>query len=148
MAAANGAPPDASQLICTHYRLNKRAEHRLKLFEGEGDNDGLKPISDVGSVKPNDPEKKRLSEITERLNDLFGAEVSDADQLHFANGVAERIRRDEAVMAQVKSHSPDQVMHGLFPKRVADTVLDAMTDHEKLAMQVLDSPEKAETLPC
>ena len=45
-------------------------------------------------------------------------------------------------MAQVEQHSPEQVMHGLFPKRVTDTVLDAMTDHEKLAMQVLDSPEK------
>ncbi len=33
-------------------------------------------------------------------------------------------------------------MQGLFPKRVTDTVLDAMTDHEKLSMQVLDDPER------
>ena len=134
---------DVSELELTHYRLNKRTEHRLNLGEGKSEYEGLKPISDVGSGKPHDPEKERLSEIIERLNDLFGAEVSDEDQLHFANGVADRIRRDEAVMAQVGNHSPDQVMHGLFPKRVTDTVLDAMTDHEKLAMQVLDSPGKS-----
>lgn len=27
----------------------------------------------------------------------------------------------------------------LFPKRVVDTVLDAMTDHEKLSLEVLDN---------
>jgi len=35
------------------------------------------------------------------------------------------------------------VMHGLFPKRVLDTVLDAMTDHEKLSLEVLDSETKS-----
>ncbi len=133
---------DVSELELTHYRLNKHAEHQLNLGEEGEDYDGLKPISDVGSAKPHDPEKKRLSEIIDQLNELFGAEVSDADKLQFANGIADRIRRDDAVMAQVENHSPDQVMHGLFPKRVTDTVLDAMTDHEKLSMQVLDDPDR------
>jgi type I restriction enzyme R subunit len=44
-------------------------------------------------------------------------------------------------MAQVNSHSSEQVMHGLFPKRVSDMVLDAMTDHEKLSMEVLGDEE-------
>jgi type I restriction enzyme R subunit len=34
------------------------------------------------------------------------------------------------------------VIPGLFPKRVTDAVLDAMTDHEKPSMQVLDDPER------
>lgn len=42
-------------------------------------------------------------------------------------------------MAQVNKHSVDQVMHGLFPKRVLDTVLDARTDHGKLSLEVLDN---------
>ena len=32
-------------------------------------------------------------------------------------------------------------MHGLFPKRVTDTVLDAMTDNEKLSLEVLDNEQ-------
>ncbi|RFA25786.1 restriction endonuclease subunit R [Alkalilimnicola ehrlichii] len=132
---------DVSELALTHYRLAKRAEHRLRLGESDDDH-SLKPITELGSGKPHDPEKKRLSEIIERLNDLFGAEVSDDDKLHFANGVADRIERDDAVMAQVNSHSAEQVMHGLFPKRVIDTVLDAMNDNEKLSMQVLDNEER------
>ncbi|TCT10904.1 type I restriction endonuclease subunit R [Paralcaligenes ureilyticus] len=132
---------DVSELELTHYRLTKRAEQLLKLNEKTGEY-GLKPGSDVGTGKPYDPEKKRLSEIIDALNDLFGAEISDDDQLHFANGVAARISRDEGVMAQVNSHSPEQVMHGVFPKRVEDLVLDAMTDHEKMAMEILGNEGK------
>lgn len=133
---------DVGELQLSHYRLSKRAEQQLRLSEEQGDYT-LKPGSDVGSGKPHDPEKKRLSEIIEALNDIFGAEVSDDDQLQFLSGIAQRISRQEDVMAQVNNHSVDQVMHGLFPKRVLDTVLDAMTDHEKLSLEVLDNETKS-----
>ncbi|MNQ94904.1 hypothetical protein D3C85_1104420 [compost metagenome] len=133
---------DVGELQLSHYRLRKRAEHQLRLNEEHGEYT-LKPGSDVGSGKPHDPEKKRLSEIIEALNDIFGAEVSDDDQLQFLTGIAQRISRQEDVMAQVNNHSVDQVMHGLFPKRVLDTVLDAMTDHEKLSLEVLDNETKS-----
>lgn len=133
---------DVGELQLSHYRLSKRAEHQLRLSEEEGEYT-LKPGSDVGSGKPHDPEKKRLSEIIEALNDIFGAEVSDDDQLQFLTGIAKRISRQEDVMAQINNHSMDQVMHGLFPKRVVDTVLDAMTDHEKLSLEVLDNETKS-----
>lgn len=133
---------DVGELQLSHYRLSKRAEHQLRLNE-EGGELTLKPGSDVGSGKPHDPEKKRLSEIIEALNDIFGAEVSDDDQLQFLTGIAQRISRQGDVMAQVNNHSVDQVMHGLFPKRVLDTVLDAMTDHEKLSLEVLDNETKS-----
>jgi len=133
---------DVGELQLSHYRLSKRAEHVLRLNEETGIYT-VKPGSDVGSGKPHDPEKKRLSEIIEALNDIFGAEVSDNDQLQFLTGIAQRISRQEDVMAQVNNHSVDQVMHGLFPKRVLDTVLDAMTDHEKLSLEVLDNETKS-----
>ncbi|XKF14940.1 DEAD/DEAH box helicase family protein [Halomonas sp. BLK-85] len=133
-------PIDVSELELDSYRLTKRAEQRLSLEEEDGDY-GLQPISEVGSGKPHDPETQRLNEIIERLNDLYGADISDDDKLHFANGIADRIQRDEAVMAQVNNHSEDQIMHGLFPKRVTDAVLDAITDHEKLSMPLLENEE-------
>ena len=42
-------------------------------------------------------------------------------------------------MAQIKNHPPEQVMHGLYPQRVADTVLDVMTDYEKMSLSVLEN---------
>ncbi|UUW71606.1 type I restriction endonuclease subunit R [Pseudomonas oryzihabitans] len=132
---------DLGELELTHYRLSKRAEQMLQLSADNGEYK-LQPASEVGSGKPHDPEKKRLSEIVKALNDIFGAEVSDDDQLHFLTGIAKRISRQEDVMAQVNNHSTEQVMHGLFPKRVLDTVLDSITDHEKLSLEVLDSEKK------
>jgi type I restriction enzyme R subunit len=131
---------DISELALTHYRLTKRQEQQLRLADADGEY-ALKPGSDIGSGKAHDPEKKRLSEIIDALNDLFGAEVSDEDQLQFLTAIANRIRREEDVMAQVKNHQPEQVMHGLFPQRVVDTVLDAMTDNEKLSLEVLDNED-------
>jgi type I restriction enzyme R subunit len=45
-----------------------------------------------------------LSEIIEALNEIFGAEVSDDDQLRFLTGIAQRISREEDVMAQVNNY--------------------------------------------
>ncbi|WP_447529518.1 type I restriction endonuclease subunit R [Vreelandella sp. TE19] len=131
---------DVSELELTHYRQTKHEEKRLRIDEAKGDY-GLTPVSEVGSGKPHDPEKQRLAEIIDRLNDLYGSEVSDDDKLHFANGIADRIERDEAVMNQVKNHSEDQVMHGLFPKKVTDAVIDALGDQETLSMPVLENEE-------
>ena len=132
---------DIGELRLSHYRLNKRAEQKLRLQDHDGESP-LKPSSDVGTGKPHDPEKKRLSEIIEALNDLFGAEVNDEDQLQYLTGIALRLSREENVMAQVNHHTDEQVMHGIFPKRVADIVLDAMSEHEKLSLEVLDSEAK------
>lgn len=132
---------DIGELSLSHYRLTKQSEKQINLKEEHENFDGLSPVSEVGSGKPKDPEKKWLSEIIERLNDLFGAEVSDGDKLHFANGIADRIERDEAVMIQVQNHSPEQIMHGLFPKRVSEAVLDSLGDQEKLSMPLLESEE-------
>ncbi len=81
--------------------------------------------------------------VTCVLTDWSDGAVSDDDQLHFLTGIAQRISRQEDVMAQVNSQPADQVMHGLFPKRVEDIVLDAMTDHEKLSLEVLDNVTKS-----
>lgn len=41
-------------------------------------------------------------------------------------------------MAQVRSHSEDQVMHGLLPNKITEAVLDALSDHENLCMPPLE----------
>lgn len=124
----------------THYRITKKQELSIKL--GEEEAPYLQGISEVGSGKAHDPEKKKLSEIINALNELFGAEVSDDDKLHFARGVADRIRKDEPTMQQISKHTPEEVMYGRFPQLVTDTILDLMGDNEKLATEVLASQQK------
>ncbi|CAM0555214.1 hypothetical protein EHLJMEHL_04805 [Vreelandella titanicae] len=64
-----------SWLELPHYRLIKREEERLRL-EVAGEDYGLTSVSDVCSGKPHDPEKQRLADIIDRLNDLYSTEVS------------------------------------------------------------------------
>ena len=108
-----------------------------------GEDYGLTSVNDVRSGKPHDAEKKRLTEIIVQINDLYCAEVSDDDKLHFANGVADRIERDEAVMAQVRSYIEDLMLHGLLPNKGTDAVLDVLSDYEKLCMPLLEDEETA-----
>jgi type I restriction enzyme R subunit len=131
---------DLSELNLTHYRLNKQNEQSIRLGEEQGEY-GLQPVSEVGTGKPKDPKKERLAEIIDRLNDLFGTEVDDRDQLQFADNLADRMSRDEGVVDQIRSHTPEQVMHGRFPRLLEQIVLDAMSDHEELATKALETDD-------
>src|SRR5699024_4143545 len=111
----------------THYRLTKRAEHELRLAE-EGEGYGLSSMNEVGSGKARDPKKAPLADIIEKLNDLFGAEVSDNDQLHWVRGLADRMEREDDVMAQMQQYAPEQIMQGPFKQRLQDILLDTMQD--------------------
>ena len=68
------------------YRLIKREEERL-LLEVAGEGYGLTSVNDARYGKLQDPEKQRLTEIIDLINDLYCIEVSDDDKLHFANGI-------------------------------------------------------------
>jgi type I restriction enzyme R subunit len=106
---------DVSDLQLTHYRLTKRHEREIRLGEEEGDYT-LDPVTVVGAGQARDPKKERLAEIIERLNDLFGAEVDDRDKLDWAENLADRVRRDDAVMEQARTHSDEQMMRGATPR--------------------------------
>lgn len=126
-----------------HYRLIKLEEERL-LLAVAGEDYGLTSVNDARSGKPRDPERQRLAEIIDRLNDLYGAEVSDDGKLYFFRGLAGRLSKDEPLMRQVVSHSEDQAMHGLLPSRFINIIMDTMSDNEKMAMPLLDDAEMAD----
>lgn len=126
-----------SWLELPHYRLIKREEERLLLeVAGEGS------VNDARSGKLQDPEKQRLAEIFDRINDLYCAKVSGDDKMCFAHEIADRIERNEAVMAQARSYIEGLMLHGLLPNKVTDVVLDALSDHEKESMPQLGHVNK------
>ncbi|SEM37882.1 hypothetical protein [Halomonas caseinilytica] len=92
---------------------------------------GLTLVSEADSGKPHDPEKQRRAEIIDRHNDLYGAEVSDDEAVFFQrHRRPHRMRRSGVAQGSELHTGP--VVHGLFPKKVTDAVLDAFSDHEKL----------------
>lgn len=95
----------------------------------------------MGSGKAHNPEKKRLSEIFEALNDIIGAEVSDEDQLQFLACLANRIR------CPGQCDVVGRADHGWpTPQSRSPPLLDAMAIHEKQSLGVPDSGVKSRAL--
>ncbi|GHE20382.1 hypothetical protein [Halomonas urumqiensis] len=64
---------DVSELELPYYRLIKREDERLRLEVVRPYFGQRCPLG-----RPHDPEKQRLAEIIDRLNDRYGAEGTDA----------------------------------------------------------------------
>jgi len=94
-----------------------------------------------GEAEPRDPEKEELSEIIERLNELFGADTTDQDKVNWFNAVKDKVKENEPVMEQVCSNPPDRVLHGDFPSAVENTVLDSMKGHNELAQRIFEDEQ-------
>jgi type I restriction enzyme R subunit len=129
---------DLSGVELTHYRLQKQREQDLKLREEAGEK--LKPGSEFGSGSSRNKEVELLSQIIERMNELFAAEnLSEADLVSYARTIADKIQENEAVMAQVTNNTPDQTMLGDFPKAVEEAVLASGDAHKELMTQFLSN---------
>jgi len=129
-----GAPPeqvDLSGLTLTHYRLVKQ----------QADIDGaaekpLKPIT--GELRdPRDRERTYLQELIERLNEIFGKDVTDEDKVAFAVHISEKLRNNAVVMAQVRNNPKDEALKADLPQEANKAIVEAMTSHTALAQKLL-----------
>jgi type I restriction enzyme R subunit len=138
---------DLSDVVMTHYRLSKIREQRLHLQNNSNlqDDKGeyqLQPTDSLGSAKAHDMQTALLSEIVQRMNDLFtGDKLTEKDLINYANTIADKIRENDRVMDQLNNNSAEQAMLGDFPSAVLDAVIDSRNTHNDLAMQYL-SDEK------
>ena len=136
---------DVSELELTHFRLQKQAEHALKLGEEQGDYT-LRPVSEVGSGSAREPEKKPLQEIIEKLNELFGQDIAEEDKLNWVRDLANRVSRHDQVRRQVETYDTDQVMHGSLPKVLEQILIESMQEREEMATKALETNESFDEL--
>ncbi|MFI2810370.1 type I restriction endonuclease subunit R [Microbulbifer sp. JSM ZJ756] len=130
---------DLSLLQMTHYKLYEARQQRLSLREKEGDYK-LRGITSVGSHTPKDQETELLSQILERLNDLFVSEhLTDKDRINWFNTLKDKVSENETVMDQVRNNTAEQAMLGDYPKAVQDAVIESMTAHSEQSTQFLSS---------
>jgi type I restriction enzyme R subunit len=130
---------DISSLQLSHYRLKKIAEHELNLKEKEGDY-RLKGADGLGSGTAHDPEKEALSQIIERLNELFAGEtLTDNDRLNYMNTIRDKVMENQKVVQQLENNTPEQVMIGDYPNAVQDAVMESFQTHNGLASQLLQN---------
>ena len=132
-------PIDLSSVELSHYRLSKLRQQSLSLAAKDGE-DGLYGITDVGSGKSKRKEEVLLSQIIDRINEMFVTEgLSEADRASYLDTIGEKIRENDSVMQQLANNAPEAALIGDFPAAVDDAVMESGEAHQNLMMQYLNS---------
>jgi type I restriction enzyme R subunit len=136
---------DLKGLQLTHYAIKDKGVLQGVAEPGEAIEDAQqRPLK--GTIgDPRGRERAFLSELVRKLNELFGAEITDEDQVLFAVHITEKLRTNDAVMAQVQNNPKEQAMKGDLPDAAADAIIEAMTSHTDMTTRLLSDPQTMST---
>lgn len=119
-----------------YYRLQKISEGQIDLKGGEVTE--LKGPSDVGTGRGVD-EDIRLSELIEILNERFGTDFTQADQLFFDQIQEEALNNDDLKQA-ASANSVDDFKY-VFNKAFEGLVIDRMEGNEEIFGKLMSDGE-------
>lgn len=119
-----------------YYRLQKISEGQIDLKGG--DSDPLKGPSDVGTGRGGD-EEIRLSELIDILNERFGTDFTQADQLFFDQIQEEAVSNDSLRQA-ASANSIDDFKY-VFDKAFEGLVIDRMEGNEEIFSKLMSDTE-------
>jgi type I restriction enzyme R subunit len=129
-----------SEVALTHLRTEQREAGSASLVDGDG------TISAIfsGKGKQNDPDNEHLSAIIEALNEKFGTNLNEQDQLLFDQFEQTWLTNPD-VMAQARNNEFEN-FRLVFDRMFLDTVVGRMDENEAIFKRVLDDSEFQETL--
>jgi len=115
-----------------YYRLQKISEGSIDLTRGEGK--ALKGPSDVGTGQTGEDEIL-LSELIDILNERFGTDFTEADQLFFDQIEAEA-KGDDSLKQAAKVNSMSDFLQ-IFKKSFEGLVIDRMEGNEDIFSRLM-----------
>jgi len=118
------------------YRLQQISTGGIEL--GEGEAEGVKSPTDVGTGKARD-EKVPLSEIIKVLNDRFGTEFTEEDRLFFEQ-IREKAANTEQVVKLRQANPFDKFQLGLR-QLIEDLMVQRMSENDKIVTRYMDDRE-------
>ena len=129
---------DLSKVALTHHTLRNEGQRRLDVFER--DESKLKPLTEIGSGSVQEKEKALLAEIIERVNDLFGADTTDGDQLSYVTTLRDKMLESDALVTQATNNTKAQFDNSpTLRDELMNAIIDAFEAHSSLSKQALDS---------
>jgi len=118
------------------FRLQQVSERAIDLSKGEAD--PLKGPTDVGSAREKDTEVA-LSTLVEQLNERFGTDFTEADQLFFDQVLA-TAERDEKVVEAAKANT-EANFSAFFGRILDDLFIQVMEGNDEIFSRVMsDKP--------
>jgi type I restriction enzyme R subunit len=119
-----------------YYRLQKISEGQIDLKSGEANS--IKGPTDVGTGKAED-EEIRLSELIEILNERFGTEFTQADQLFF-DQIQEEAIANEGLRQAATVNTVDDFRY-VFSKAFEGLVIERMEGNEEIFSKLMSDEE-------
>ena len=130
---------DLSKVVLTHHHLKDLGKQALKL--GQGDKPLLDPIKEAGTGSVNEKQKVRLAEVIEKVNELFGKETTDQDQLVYVTQVIKgKLLESETLRQQAASNTKEQFSNSPdLRKENMNAIMSALDAHTSMSTKALNS---------
>ena len=129
---------DLSAIRLTHYRIHRQRKEEGLSFDPDGESVLETPAVAQGSGAARDRKQALLSEIVEQLNQIFEGEISDADVIHYAEGVRDKLMEDREVALQARNNaSLDQFANGKIKQAIPRAIWEMRSAHQSMTDQVM-----------
>jgi type I restriction enzyme R subunit len=137
---------DLSRVKLTHYALRGKGRHDLVLTRKVGEDADvyrLAPLADAGSGEVRDPERARLEEIIQAVNDLFEGELTDDDKFVYVNEVLRtKLLESSILVQQAVSNTKEQFAASPnLREELTNAIIDALDAHTTMGQQALGSEQ-------
>jgi type I restriction enzyme R subunit len=130
---------DLSKIVLTHHTLKSQGKHSLPLGDGEAPK--LEPLSEAGGGSLHEKQKALMSEIVQRLNDLFEGDLTDGDQLVYAmNVIRGKMLESPMLRTQAANNTKEQFSNSPDLKSaLTDAIIESHDAHTAMSTQALES---------
>lgn len=124
----------SDEIALEYYRLQKISEGAVALHIGE--EIGLRVPADVGTGSTTPGAEEALSNIIQYLNEHFGTNFTQADQLYFAQ-IEESLANDEKLTAQARTNSQENFRYP-FTEVFMEKVIERMEANQDITDKLIN----------
>ncbi len=130
---------DLSKVVLTRHKLLHKGKQPMALHEGETPK--LEPITEAGSGGVQEKTKVYMAELIEKLNELFGSETTEQDQLVYVNQVIRgKMLESEKLRQQAANNTKEQFANSPdLDAELMNAILDALDAHNSMSKKAIDS---------
>jgi len=131
---------DLSKVVLTHHHLKNQGSRTLPL--GPGESPKLAPITGAGSGSVQEQQKVYMAALIEKLNDLFGSETSEQDQLRYVNGtILGKVAESATLQQQAANNTKEQFANSPdLHTELQNAIIQSYDAHTAMSTKALNSP--------
>lgn len=130
---------DLSKVVLTRHHLKNLGRRPMPLYAGKTPT--LEPILEAGSGALHEKAKVAMAELIEKLNELFGADTTDQDQLVYVNHVIKgKLLESETLQQQATNNTKEQFANSPDLKtELLNAIMGALDAHTAMSTKALGS---------